>query len=101
LSPGKTREVCVMGSNRYAHVDCMSQDIRVFENNEFNDVYVKRNNTIEEELEHFINCVQNNSIVNNSYVNQSSGLLGAHVVKLLEIARKSVEEERTESVDLG
>ena len=55
---------------------------------------------IEEELEHFIHCVQNNRIVNNNYLNQSSGLLGAHVVRMLEIARKSVEEERTESVDL-
>lgn len=100
LSPGKTREVCVMGSNRFAKIDCLSQDVKVFENNGFHDVYVKRNNTIEEELEHFIYCVQNNSVVNNSYLNESSGVLGAHVVRLLEITRKSVEEERTESVDI-
>ena len=100
LSPGKTRQVCVMGSNKFAKINCLSQDVKVFENNSFRDVYVKRNNTIEEELEHFVYCVQNNSIVNNSYLNESSGLLGAHVVRLLEIARKSVEEERTESVDI-
>jgi UDP-N-acetylglucosamine 3-dehydrogenase len=100
LSPGKTREVCVMGSNRFAKIDCLSQDVKVFENNGFHDVYVKRNNTIEEELEHFIYCVQNNSVVNNTYLNESNGLLGAKVVRLLEIARKSIEEEKTESVDI-
>jgi UDP-N-acetylglucosamine 3-dehydrogenase len=100
LSPGKAREVCVMGSKRFANINCLSQDVKVFENNGFRDVYVKRNNTIEEELEHFIYCVQNNSVVNNSYLNENSGLLGAHVVRLLEIARKSVEEEKTKSVDI-
>lgn len=100
LSPGKTREVCVMGSKRFASVNCLAQGVKVFENNGFRDVYVKRNNTIEEELEHFVYCVQNNSVVNNSYLNENSGLLGAHVVRLLEIARKSVEEEKTESVDI-
>lgn len=100
LSPGKTREVCVMGSDRFAKIDCLSQDVKVFENDTFRDVYVKKNNTIEDELDHFIHCVQNNSVVNNSYLNESSGLLGAHVVRLLEIARKSVEEEKTENVDM-
>jgi len=100
LLPEKTREVCVMGSKRFASIDCLSQGVKVFENNGFRDVYVKRNNTIEEELEHFVYCVQNNSVVNNSYLNENSGLLGAHVVRLLEIARKSVEEEKTESVDI-
>jgi len=100
LSPGKTREVSVMGSDRFAKIDCLSQDVKVFENDGFQNLYVKRNNTIEEELEHFVYCVQNNSVVNNCYLNESNGLLGAHVVRLLEIARESVEEERTVSVDI-
>jgi len=100
LLPGKTREVCIIGSDRFAKIDCSSQDVKVFENDGFRDVYIKRNNTIEEELEHFIYCVQNNSVVNNCYLNESGGLLGAHVVRLLEIARKSVEEEKTECVDI-
>jgi len=100
LVPGKNREVSVMGSNRFAKIDCLSQTVKVFENDGFHDVCVKRNNTIEEELEHFMYCVQNNSVVNHCYFNESNGLLGAHVVRLLEIARESVEEERTESVDI-
>ena len=101
LSPGKTREVCVSGSDRFAKIDCLSQHLKVFDNDGFHDVYVKRNNTIVDELEHFIYCVKNNGVVNNCYSNESNGLLGAHVVRLLEAARKSVEEERTESVDIG
>ena len=100
LSPGKTREVCIMGSNRFAKVDCLSQNVKVFENNGFHDVYVTSNNTIEGELEHFISCVQNNCVVNNYYLNKNNGLLGAHIVRLLEISRNSLEKERTESVDL-
>jgi len=101
LSPGKTREVSLMGSNKYVKVDCLSQDLKVFENNGFHDVYVRKNNTIGEELEHFICCIQNNSIVDHCYLNESNGLIGAHVVRLLEIARKSMEEGRTESVSIN
>jgi len=100
LSPGKTREVSVMGSNRFAKIDCLSQDVKVFEDNGFHDAHVNRNNTIQDELTHFIHCVRNNHVVNNSYINESNGEVGAHVVRLLEIARKSLEEERTVSVDI-
>ena len=100
LSPGKVREVSVMGSERFAKIDCLTQDIKAFEDGRFCDVAVDRNNTIEAELEHFVNCVQNNDDARNDYLNQNGGLLGAKVVRLLEIARKSLEEERTESVDI-
>ena len=100
LSPGKTREVSVMGSKRFAKIDCLTQEVKAFENGHFYNILVERNNTIEEELEHFIGCIQNNNALNNEYSNQNSGLLGANVVRLLEVARRSVEEERTERVEL-
>lgn len=100
LSPGKTREVHVIGSDRCAKIECLSQDMKVYQNNGFHDAYVKRNDTIEEELEHFIFCIQNNSVVKDCYINESNGLVGAHVVRLLELARKSVDQERTESVNI-
>jgi len=99
LSPGKVREVSVMGSERFGKIDCLKQGVKAFENGRFYDIPVKRNNTIEAELEHFVDCVQNNDDVSDDYLNQNGGLLGAKVVRLLEIARKSVEEERTERVD--
>ena len=100
LSPGKTREVSVMGSKRFAKIDCLTQEVKAFENGHFYDIPVERNNTIEAELEHFIECIRNNHAMNNEYLNQNNGLLGANVVRLLEIARRSVEEEKTECVEL-
>lgn len=100
LTPGKTREVSVMGSKRFAKIDCLTQEIKAFENGHFYDIPVERNNTIEAELEHFIGCIRNNHASNSGYLNQNSGLLGANVVRLLELARRSVEEERTERVEL-
>ena len=100
LTPGKTREVSVMGSKRFAKIDCLTQEVKAFENGHFYNISVEGNNTIEAELEHFIGCIQNNDALKNEYLNQNSGLLGANVVRLLEVARRSVEEERTERVEL-
>jgi len=100
LTPGKTREVSVMGSKRFANIDCLTQEIKAFENDHFYNIPVERNNTIGAELEHFIECIRNNHASNDEYSNQNSGLLGANVVRLLEVARRSVEEERTERVEL-
>jgi predicted dehydrogenase len=99
LSPGKVREVSLMGSKRFAKIDCLMQEVKIFENDRLYDVPISRNNTIEAELEHFIHCIQNNHAAN-EYNNQNGGLVGANVVKLLEVARKSVQTERTESVGL-
>lgn len=98
LTPGKTREVSVMGSKRFAKIDCLTQEIKAFENGQFYNIPVERNNTIEAELEHFIGCIRNTHASNSIYLNQNNGLLGAKVVRLLELARRSVEEERTERV---
>jgi UDP-N-acetylglucosamine 3-dehydrogenase len=98
LLPEKTREVYVAGSKRFAKINCLTQEIKAFENGRFYDVPVKRNNTIQAELEHFIDCIQNNNNGNHNHRNQNGGLLGANVVKLLEAARRSVETERTERV---
>jgi len=76
------------------------QEIKAFENDHFYNIPVERNNTIGAELEHFIECIRNNHASNDEYSNQNSGLLGANVVRLLEVARRSVEEERTERVEL-
>lgn len=99
LSPGKIREVCLMGSARFAKVDCLTQDLLVHENDEFRNLDVEKNNTIESELEHFINCIRNNQNGNYSYLNKNNGLVGAHVVKLLEAAKLSNEQEKTQYVE--
>lgn len=100
LSPGKAREVCLMGSVKSAKIDCLTQKIQIFENDNSYHLPVERNNTIEAELEHFIQCIQNNRVGNYSYLNQNNGILGAYVIKLLEAARLSNEQEKTQHVEL-
>ncbi len=99
LSPGKAREMQLMGSVRSAKVDCLTQKMQIFENDKSYDVPVERNNTIEAELQHFIECIQNNRVGNYGYLNQNNGTLGAYVIKLLEAARLSNDQEKTQRVE--
>lgn len=99
LSPGKVRELSIMGSKRFAKIDCLTQEIKVFENDHFYDLPVQSNNTIETELEYFIQCIQRNNVPKNKHSHQNNGLLGANVVRLLEVARESMKEARTKRVD--
>jgi UDP-N-acetylglucosamine 3-dehydrogenase len=100
LLPGKIRKVNISGSKRFAEMDCLRQVIKIFENGDFYDVPVKVNNTIKDELEHFIDCIQNRKSGNAKCNNRNGGLLGANVVRLLEVARRSVETEKTERVEV-
>lgn len=97
LCPGKVREVSVIGSERFAKIDCIAQKVKVFDDGRLYDFPVQKNNTIKDELEHFVSCIQNNDS-NNHYLNHNSGRIGANVVRLLEATRKSIEEERTKRV---
>lgn len=89
LQPKKTRELTVVGSKQCATVDCLNQTIQIHENNSNKTHYleVQRNNTIETEITHFINCIshQQRSI--------NSGSIGAKNVEILEHIRKSLEEK--------
>jgi UDP-N-acetylglucosamine 3-dehydrogenase len=99
LLPGKIREVKVMGSKRCAKIDCLRQVIKVVEDGESYDLPVDVNNTIKDELEHFIACIGNGKSGKPKCENRNGGLLGANVVRLLEIARRSIKTERTETVE--
>jgi UDP-N-acetylglucosamine 3-dehydrogenase len=100
LSPGKSREVCLMGSAKFARIDCLTQNIQIFENDHSYDLNLEKNNTIEAELEHFVQCIQNNRVGNHDQLNQNNGTVGARVVRLLEAARLSNEQEQTQKVNI-
>jgi len=91
LLPGKVREVSVMGSEKFARIDCSNQSISVYDNDNGNffDLEVKANNTIESELIHFMDCIQDGLDPINGCEK------GAKVVEMLEFARRSLEEGRT------
>jgi UDP-N-acetylglucosamine 3-dehydrogenase len=98
LHPEKVREVQIMGSNRYAKIDCGTQKITAYEDGHFFDLPVQRSNTINSELSHFVRCIREGRASNESFLNKNNGLVGANVVKLLEITRTAMENQRTEPV---
>ena len=99
LSPGKVRELSIMGSKRFAKIDCLTQEIEVFEDDEWRDVPVERNNTIGTELEYFIRCIQGNKVPVKNVSHENNGVMGANVVRLLEVTRESMKEARTKRID--
>jgi UDP-N-acetylglucosamine 3-dehydrogenase len=90
LQPGKVREVNVMGAQRAARVDCLRQTIQIFEDStgrNFN-LEVPGNNTIFDEVRHFVNSIRDE----NNHGNP--GIVGAGVISVLEGLRRSMQEER-------
>ena len=88
--PEKVREVDVIGKKATAKIKAISQEVTVFENsNEGKKLDIKANNTLGDELRHFIDAVKNESIVSND------GEIGAKTVELVEATRKSLELGKT------
>ena len=88
--PEKVREVDIIGSKACAKIQAVTQKVTVFEgSNEGRKLNIKENNTLGDELKHFINAVKNNLIVSND------GEVGAKTVELIEATRKSLDLEKT------
>jgi UDP-N-acetylglucosamine 3-dehydrogenase len=98
LHPEKIREVQIMGSERFAKVDCGTQKIMAYENGRFFDVSLERSNTINLELSHFIQCIRQGRTAPETLLNKNNGLVGANVVRLLELSQKATQSGRTEIV---
>ena len=96
ISPGeKIREVYVRGSRATIRVDALRQRIRLYDAD--NDsgaseggesIEVKQNNTIADEILHFVQQIRGSS------VSVNSGYIGARTVEVLEALRRSSIEER-------
>jgi len=88
--PEKVREIDVVGSKACGKIQAVSQEVTVFEqSNEGIKLDIEENNTLKSELEHFIDAVQNGSILSND------GAVGAKTVELIECTRKSLEQGKT------
>jgi UDP-N-acetylglucosamine 3-dehydrogenase len=98
LYPEKIREVQIMGSERFAKIDCGTQKISAYENGHFFDLPVERSNTINLELSHFVRCIREGLTTHETLLNKNNGVVGANVVRLLEFSRKAMENGRTEQV---
>ncbi len=96
LEPGKVRELSIMGSKRAAKVDCLRQTIEIFEDQggEHYSLLVPENNTIFDEVHHFVNSIRDE---NN---HKNPGPVGAANISVLESLKKSLDEERLVRVGL-
>jgi predicted dehydrogenase/predicted transcriptional regulator len=84
LHPGKAREVTLVGSTQSLVIDCLNQRVFRIKDESREELPVSGNNTIESEIDHFVD-----SIVRND-VSSESGLIGAHTVEVLETIRSSM-----------
>ncbi len=88
--PEKVREVDIIGQIAAAKIQAVSQKVKVFkDSNEGRNLNILENNTLGDELQHFINAVKNGSIVSND------GEIGAKTVELVEATRKSQDLGKT------
>ena len=94
LQPGKARRLDVIGSERAATIDCLTQSIQINENGD-GDAFsldVVRNNTILDEVDHFAHSVMSGENSSNP------GSIGATNTAVLEALKRSLEENKTRDV---
>lgn len=84
LTPEKVRRLVVVGSEKTAFVECVKQKIKIYdyETKEETDIPITPNNTIQDELRHFLDCVKSNR---GKSIND--GEIGAEIVRILENAK--------------
>ncbi len=94
LESPKKREITIIGMNRSAKINAVSQEIKIYESGYEYDLDVDRNNTIRSELIHFVNAINS---VDKKHIN--SGEIGAKTIELIELCKKSIQERRI--IDVG
>jgi UDP-N-acetylglucosamine 3-dehydrogenase len=96
LEPGKKRKITVIGSERSATVDCLSQAVSVCENTDGDSFPLPLicNNTLLDELAHFAESIWT------SKNGQNSGSIGARNVAVLESLKRSLRQKRTVNVNM-
>lgn len=89
LTPEKIRRLVVVGSEKTAFVECVKQKIKIYdyETKEETDIPITPNNTIQDELRHFLDCVKTNK---GKSIND--GDIGAEIVKVLENAKNLLDK---------
>jgi predicted dehydrogenase len=84
LHPRKVREVTIVGSEGTLVVDCVGQKVAIVKERNSVELPISVNNTIESEINHFIDCVLRRD------TSTDSGLVGAQTVEVLETIRASI-----------
>ena len=93
LVPRKTRTVSIVGLNRFAHIEALSQKINVYENEYEYQMEITRNNTIRTELQHFVDCAREGRM------SMNSGAVGVRSVEMVEASLASLKDGLPVEVD--
>lgn len=90
VNPTKARTLTVVGSKKALEVDCVNQTIKMTDNatKSITDVPVLRNNTLGNELAHFIESAKSGKRAIHD------AQIGGQVVRLLELARNSLQQKK-------
>lgn len=102
LSPWKTRQITIVGSDRCARIDSLNQTIEIHENsdNRAFSLDVIRNNTIYDEVKNFVETIRAAHLMGAmscSFLNDAPN--GLNNVTVLEHLRTSLEQDRTVRID--
>ena len=89
ILPGKVRELYVLGDKKSAHLECLSQQIKIFEDEKETDLEINSNNTILDELTHFAD-----SIIKD-FEPKNNGEVGLKTIELIEKAVESNKKDKT------
>ena len=89
LIPGKKRELVLTGLNKAVKVNCLEQDVVVFESEYEYKMDIKRSNTIGDELNSFLNTIKGKQI------SENDGLVGAKTIEMIEKCFDSRNSNRT------
>jgi len=93
LVPRKTRQIFLAGENRSVLVDAVAQKITVYESGYTKDILINPNNTIRDELVHFVK-----SFSDPQTETRNSGAIGVKTIELIEAAKRSMKENKAISV---
>ena len=84
VTPERKRLMEVIGAEKMAKVECVKQEMHIFENGKEYDVKIEVNNTIREEALNFISSIKNKKMPFNSHI------IGAKNVDAIEKIIKSM-----------
>jgi UDP-N-acetylglucosamine 3-dehydrogenase len=88
----RQRKIFIVTENGAVKAEAVEQTITLYKNGQTKEISIQRNNTIEDEINHFINRIRDNVPPLNS------SLVGVMNVKVLEAMRKSLQEDKAMSV---
>ena len=95
IYPSKIRNVGLMGEKKFISLEAVKQKIRVFDvgTGEWSDIPVEENNTILEEVTHFVKAIKNRSTPINDGFNASEN------IKVLEASVRSMKEHKVIDIE--